>query len=179
MEIINKNISDLKPYENNPRNNDEAVDVVAASIKEFGFKVPIIIDNDNVIVCGHTRYKAAKKLKLENVPCIIADDLTDAQIKAFRLADNKVSEKATWNEDLKFLELSEIEPLGIDMLQFGFEELEKQLDEIDFDDLDDNSEKKNVIVSINCGELFNYEEIKERLQNLADEIHASISVKMQ
>ena len=86
MEIINKNISDLKPYENNPRNNDEAVDVVAASIKEFGFKVPIIIDNDNVIVCGHTRYKAAKKLKLENVPCIIADDLTDAQIKAFRLA---------------------------------------------------------------------------------------------
>ena len=127
MEIINKIISDLKPYENNPRNNDEAVDVVAASIKEFGFKVPIIIDNDNVIVCGHTRYKAAKKLKLENVPCIIADDLTDAQIKAFRLADNKVSEKATWNEDLKFLELSEIEPLGIDMLQFGFDDLEKQL----------------------------------------------------
>ena len=127
MEIINKSLTDLKPYENNPRNNDEAVDVVAASIKEFGFKVPIIIDNDNVIVCGHTRYKAAKKLKLENVPCIIADDLTDAQIKAFRLADNKVSEKATWNEDLKFLELSEIEPLGIDMLQFGFEELEKQL----------------------------------------------------
>lgn len=127
MEIINKSLTDLKPYENNPRNNDEAVDVVAASIKEFGFKVPIIIDNDNVIVCGHTRYKAAKKLKLENVPCIIADDLTEAQIKAFRLADNKVSEKATWNEDLKFLELSEIEPLGIDMLQFGFDDLEKQL----------------------------------------------------
>ena len=127
MEIINKKLSELKQYENNPRNNDAAVDGVAASIKEFGFKVPIIIDNNNMIVCGHTRYKAAKKLKLDTVPCIIADDLTEAQIKAFRLADNKVSEKATWNEDLKFLELSEIEPLGIDMLQFGFEELEKQL----------------------------------------------------
>ena len=110
MEIINKKLSELKQYENNPRNNDAAVDGVAASIKEFGFKVPIIIDNNNMIVCGHTRYKAAKKLKLDTVPCIIADDLTEAQIKAFRLADNKVSEKATWNEDLKFLELSEIEP---------------------------------------------------------------------
>ena len=127
MEIINKKLSELKQYENNPRNNDAAVDGVVASIKEFGFKVPIIIDKDNVIVCGHTRYKAAKKLKFDTVPCIIADDLTEAQIKAFRLADNKVSEKATWNENLKFLELSEIEPLGIDMLQFGFEELEKQL----------------------------------------------------
>ena len=177
MQIIEKRLAELTPYENNPQNNDEAVDGVAASIKEFGFKVPIIIDNNNIIVCGHTRYKAAQQLKLEAVPCIIADDLTDAQIKAFRLADNKVAEKATWNEDLKFLELSEIEPLGIDMLQFGFEDLLK--DSIDLNDLDDNTEKNNVIVSINCGSLFNYEEIKERLQNLAEEIKASISVKMQ
>lgn len=177
MQIIEKRLSELIPYENNPRNNDEAVDGVANSIKEFGFKNPIIIDSDNVIVCGHTRYKAAKQLKLDVVPCIIAGDLTEAQIKAYRLADNKVAEKSTWNEDLKFLELSEIEPLGIDMLQFGFDDLMK--DSIDLNDLDDNNVKNNVIVSINCGELYNYEEIKERLQNLADEIHASISVKMQ
>ena len=148
MEIINKKLSELKQYENNPRNNDAAVDGVAASIKEFGFKVPIIIDNNNMIVCGHTRYKAAKKLKLDTVPCIIADDLTEAQIKAFRLADNKVSEKATWNEDLKFLELSEIEPLGIDMLQFGFEDLE--LSEIEPSERKEVQYSDSISVVIDC-----------------------------
>ena len=140
MQIIEKRLSELIPYENNPRNNDEAVDGVANSIKEFGFKNPIIIDSDNVIVCGHTRYKAAKQLKLDVVPCIIADDLTEAQIKAYRLADNKVAEKSTWNEDLKFLELSEIEPLGIDMLQFGFDDLEKKLTEAEVVEDDYNEE---------------------------------------
>ena len=96
MKIIDKKLSELKPYEKNPRKNDEAVKYVMESIKEFGFKVPIIIDKNNVIVCGHTRYKASKKLKLDTVPCIIADDLTEEQIKAFRLADNKVSEKGEW-----------------------------------------------------------------------------------
>lgn len=83
LQIIYKNISELNPYENNPRFNDEAVEYVANSIKEFGFKNPIILDNNNVIICGHTRYKAAKKLKMNTVPCIVCSDLTPEQIKAF------------------------------------------------------------------------------------------------
>jgi len=119
MNIIEKKLSEIIPYEKNPRKNDQAVDYVANSIKEFGFKVPIVIDNDNVIVCGHTRYKASRKLHLETVPCVIADDLTDEQIKAYRLADNKVSEKAEWDFNLLNEELDSI--LEIDMDDLGFE----------------------------------------------------------
>ena len=97
MEIIYKNVDDLIPYAKNPRKNSKAVGYVANSMKEFGFKVPIVIDSNNVIVCGHTRLLASKKLGFDSVPCIVADDLTDEQIKAFRLADNKVSEKAEWD----------------------------------------------------------------------------------
>ena len=119
MEIITKKIEEVIPYEKNPRKNDDAIDYVAKSIKEFGFKVPIIIDKDNVIVTGHTRLKAAKKLKLKEVPCILADDLTEEQIKAFRLADNKVGEYAEWDFDLLDEELDDI--LNIDMEEFGFD----------------------------------------------------------
>ena len=118
MDVVNLKIKDLKPYEKNPRKNDGAVEYVANSIKEFGFKVPIVVDKDNVIVAGHTRYKAAKKLGLKEVPAIVADDLTDEQIKAFRLADNKVGEFAAWDTELLGEELSEI--LDIDMEDFGF-----------------------------------------------------------
>ena len=118
MEIVNKKVDDLIPYENNPRFNDDAVEYVANSIKEFGFKVPIVIDKNNVIVAGHTRYKASMELGLKEVPCIVADDLTDEQVKAFRLADNKVSEKASWNFELLDEELDDI--LNIDMSQFDF-----------------------------------------------------------
>lgn len=111
-------VNNLKEYENNPRFNDEAVDKVANSIKEFGFKVPIVIDKSRVIIAGHTRLKAAKQLKLEKVPCIIADDLTEEQIKAYRLADNKVSEFSYWNDDLLKIELDN---LDFDMDMFGFE----------------------------------------------------------
>lgn len=100
MNIVELSIHDLVPYENNPRNNLEAVEYVANSIEKFGFKVPIVVDTNNVIVAGHTRYMASKKLGLETVPCIVADDLTEEQIKAFRLADNKVSEIATWDDEL-------------------------------------------------------------------------------
>ena len=100
MNIIEKSIAEVKPYEKNPRKNDQSVDKVANSIKEFGFKVPIVIDKHNVIVCGHTRYKAAKKLGLSVVPCVVADDLTEEQIKAYRLADNKVGEDSLWDMDL-------------------------------------------------------------------------------
>lgn len=115
----NKAIKDIVPYEKNPRKNDDAVKYVIESIKEFGFKIPIVIDKDNIIVCGHTRYKAAKKLKMREVPCIIADDLTDEQIKAFRLADNKVAEKSEWDFGLLAEELDGI--LDIDMALFDFD----------------------------------------------------------
>lgn len=120
MQIVNRKISDLTPYEKNPRKNDAAVQYVANSIKEFGFKVPVVIDREGVIVAGHTRLKAAKKLMLEEVPCIIADDLTDEQIKAFRLADNKVSEFASWDAELLDEEIQDIN--DIDMSEFGFDE---------------------------------------------------------
>lgn len=113
MKIQNMKVIEIKPYPNNPRINDHAVNAVAESIKEFGFKVPIIIDADNVIVAGHTRLKAAERLELETVPVIIASDLTPDQIKAFRLADNKTGE------------LAEIE---MDMEGFGFD-----VPEVDFE----------------------------------------------
>lgn len=119
MEVKMVKIEDLKPYPNNPRFNDEAVEYVANSIKQFGFKVPMIIDKNNEIVAGHTRYKASLQLGLKEVPCIIADDLTDEQIKAFRLADNKVSEKSQWNYDLLDEELADI--VDIDMSEFDFD----------------------------------------------------------
>lgn len=128
MKILDLNVKDLIPYENNPRINNNAVDKVAESIKQFGFKVPIIIDKNNVIVAGHTRHKAAKKLKLKTVPCVIADDLTDKQIKALRLADNKVAEFAEWDFSLLEQELAELDDW--DMGDFGFEEAERDFDHI-------------------------------------------------
>lgn len=94
MEIIERRLEELKPYAKNARVNDDAVEFVANSIREFGFRVPILIEKDGTIVAGHTRYKASKKLHLESVPCIIVDDLSEEQVKAFRLADNKVAEKS-------------------------------------------------------------------------------------
>lgn len=117
--VTMKSVDELIPYANNPRMNDDAVDAVAASIKEFGFKVPLVVDNENVIVCGHTRYKAAKKLKKTEVPCIIADDLTPAQIKAFRLVDNKTAEASQWDMELLSLEMEDID---MDMTLFGFDD---------------------------------------------------------
>lgn len=119
MEIIEKSINEVHPYGRNPRKNDEAVEYVANSIREFGFKVPMVIKQDGEIVCGHTRYKAAQKLGLQTVPCVIADDLTEEQIQAFRLADNKVGEVAEWDADLLMSELQEITEL--DMTQFAFD----------------------------------------------------------
>ena len=135
MKIVNLKTEQLIPYINNPRNNDDAVDKVAASIKEFGFKVPIVINKDNIIVTGHTRLKAAKKLGIEEVPCIIADDLTDAQIKAFRIADNKVSEYAEWDEDLLKIELEQLEEMDFDL-----DELNIDYSDFDLDICDDIEE---------------------------------------
>lgn len=140
MKTIDMKLSEIKPYDKNPRDNDGAVDAVAASIKEFGFKQPIVVDKNGVIIVGHTRYKAAQKLKLDTVPVLVAKDLTDEQVKAYRLADNKTAELAGWDFGLLNEELFSID--GIDMEQFGFklEETTQQVndcEELDVDDFDD------------------------------------------
>lgn len=124
MKIINLKIDVLKPYDKNPRKNKEAVKYVAESIKEFGFKQPIVIDKNNVIVCGHTRLLAAKQLGLKEVPCILADDLTEEQINAYRLVDNKTNEFAEWDNELLKEELFKLPSLNMKL--FGFEEEQKE-----------------------------------------------------
>lgn len=137
MNIVEMKIEALKPYEKNPRRNDEAVKYVAKSIEQFGFKVPLVIDKNNVIVAGHTRYKAAKELGIDTVPCIIADDLTDEQIKAYRLADNKVSEKAMWDFEMLGAELDEL--VNFDMQDFGFVVEDMDIDWAGVEDLSDKN----------------------------------------
>lgn len=121
MKIFDIKLENLKEYENNPRHNEKAVDVVANSIAQFGFKVPIVVDKNNVIVCGHTRAKAARVLGLDTVPCIVADDLTPEQIDAFRLADNKTSEFADWDFSKLDEELAKLADVEFDMSDFGFD----------------------------------------------------------
>lgn len=133
MEIVYKKLEELKPYEKNPRKNDEAVEYVANSIKEFGFKVPIVIDKEGIIVAGHTRYKASKKLGLNEVPCIVADDLSEEQIKAFRLADNRVSEYSGWNYAKLIEEISQLD-----------KDLMEQFDFVDIEFSQDDEKKENV-----------------------------------
>lgn len=116
--IIYKAIKDLKPYDKNPRKNSEAYQYLKESIKHFGFKVPIVIDKKNVIICGHTRYEVAKQMDMKEVPCIVADDLSEDEINAFRLADNKVSEFSKWDKELLAVNLDSIQ---IDMTKFGFD----------------------------------------------------------
>ena len=164
MKIIDLKIHEIRAYRNNPRHNDQAVDSVAASIAEFGFKVPIVIDKNNVIVTGHTRYKAAIQLGLEKVPCLVADDLTDDQVKAFRLADNKVGEIATWDWEALDIELGDI---SLDMEDFGFElKLEDAADEepIEYENaseelnVDEFSDDKYNCECPKCGFRFEFEE---------------------
>lgn len=124
MKVVTYQIADVKPYENNPRNNDSAVDAVAASIREFGWQQPIVVDKDGVIIAGHTRYKAARKLGLAEVPVVVADKLTEEQIKAYRLADNKSGELADWDMEMLENELAGI--ADIDMSLFGFTEEEEK-----------------------------------------------------
>ena len=134
MEILNRKVSELIPYDRNPRKNDEAVKHVKASIEQFGFKVPIVIDADGVIVAGHTRLKAAKELGMKEVPCIVADDLNEEQIRAFRLVDNKTAEMAGW--DFPMLE-DELAGIEFDMAEFGFDEITG----IDWSKVDEISEE--------------------------------------
>ena len=120
MEIEEIPVDELFGYVRNPRRNDPAVNYVANSIKEFGFKQPIVVDANNEIVAGHTRLKAAIKLKMKTVPCIRADDLTEEQIKAYRIADNRTAEFATWDTEKLTVEKRELEHMNFDMAMFGF-----------------------------------------------------------
>ena len=155
MNIVYKKLEDLIPYEKNPRKNDGAVKYVQESIDNFGFKVPLVIDKNGVIVAGHTRYKAAQNLAMDEVPCIVADDLTEQQIKAFRLADNKVSEFATWDFELLTDELDDL--FDFDMGQFGFEDIGEEVD-VDLGDFFEPAEPKEKepkkIQCPHCGEWF-------------------------
>ncbi len=160
MQIKMVPITDIVPYENNPRKNADAVQYVKNSIKEFGFRIPMVLDAENVIVCGHTRYLAAQELGMTEVPCTYADDLTEEQIKAFRLADNKTAEMSAWDFEKLELELSELP--GIDMADFGFE--------LDFEEKTETKEPKEATYSesigviIDCSDEEEAEEIFNKLQ---------------
>ena len=154
MKITEININNIHRYENNPRINDDAVDAVAASIQEFGWKQPIVVDEQNTIIAGHTRYKAALKLGLTAIPCVVASDLNEEQIRAYRLADNRVGELSTWDFGSLDIELAGIADL--DMSQFGFLDEEMNISNIDIDGLFEESTAKEkepkTIVCPNCGE---------------------------
>lgn len=141
MKVITKPIDEITPYADNPRNNDEAVGAVANSIKEFGWQQPIVVDKDMIIIAGHTRYKAAKKLGVAEVPVVIADKLTPEQVKAYRLADNRSAELADWDNDLLDKELKDI--LDIDMTDFGFDlDLGSDDEEVQEDDFNEEPPEK-------------------------------------
>ena len=159
LQIIEKNLSEITMYENNPRNNKQAVEPVANSIREFGFRVPIIIDKNGVIIAGHTRYKAAQLLQLEKVPCIVADDLSEEQVRMFRLADNKVAEYALWDISKLSEELEKI--TGYNMEAFGFDPMQGvELQDYSAPEPADDEENETkdsqpeMIQCPNCGEWF-------------------------
>lgn len=145
MNIVKMKVEDLIPYINNPRNNENAVDKVASSISEFGFKNPIFVDKNNVVVNGHTRLLASKKLGLKEVPVIVIDDLTDTQIKAFRIADNKTSEYASWDEELLKLELEQLEEMSFDLDELSIDYSDFGL-EIELDSFEGEYNEDNDIV---------------------------------
>lgn len=170
MEIKMIKVEDLKPYENNPRFNDDAVEYVVKSIKEFGFKVPMVIDKDNTIVTGHTRYKAALELGLKEVPCVIADDLSEEQVKAFRLADNKVSDYSIWNNVALLDELKDLEGLDI-FTGFNVSELfsSEELDEKDntfLDDIIENIGEAKYTINYSCKTAEEYYDIMNYIESI-------------
>ena len=139
QQVQYQDISQIHPYENNPRNNEAAIEPVAQSIKSFGFRVPILIDRKGTIIAGHTRYEAAKRLGMDKVPCILVDDLTDAQIRAYRIADNKVSEASSWNDDVLRAEMDALKALDVDLSSTGFNDVEldgllRDMDDSDFEE---------------------------------------------
>lgn len=157
MKIIELALEQITPYENNPRFNDNAVEAVAKSIEEFGFQQPIVLDKEKVIIAGHTRFKAAQELGLTTVPCVIAENLTEEQCRAYRLVDNKVGELALWDDELLKIELEAIE---IDMNEFGFIDIEDINIDGFFEEAESKEEpepKKEEIQCPHCGMYFEVE----------------------
>lgn len=155
MQIQHIALSELTPYDKNPRLNDNAVPKVAKSISKFGFKVPLVIDSNNVIVAGHTRFKAAQSLGLDAVPCIVADDLSPEQIRAFRLADNKVAEFSEWDFTALHEELESLADL--DLQDFGFANIDLHDDDLSefFEEPEQPKEPKAKTATCpHCGEVF-------------------------
>ena len=136
-ELTEMKLADIHPYERNPRRNDDSVEAVANSIKAFGFRAPIIVDADNVIIAGHTRWKAARKLRLKTVPVIIADDMTPEQVEAYRIADNAAGSRSDWDHDLLAEILQDIGP-AYDMADFGLD-MDQYIDTTEvLDDIEDD-----------------------------------------
>lgn len=174
-EIVTLELSEIIPYERNPRKNEDAVDDVAESIRQVGYRQRIVVDENNVILAGHTRLKALKKLGWKEAEVQRELDMTEEQKRKYRILDNKVAEKSEWDYELLDIEL---EDLDFDDYDFGFDELDIDMPFVE-DDLDDDKEKESVIVSINCGSVQNYERIKAQLEELADSIGGSMAIKMQ
>jgi hypothetical protein len=145
-------IDKLIPYARNPRKNDQAVDQVASAIKEFGFRVPIVAKSDGLVVDGHLRLKAAQKLGLEEVPVVLADDLSDAQIKAFRISVNRMAELAEWDNELLALEFAELKDLGFDTSLTGFDEFDFDKMQLDDDVQDDDVKDDEVVGEVKFSE---------------------------
>ena len=124
MQIENRTLSNIKPYKNNPRRSVKTIAKIVTSIKEFGFKQPLVLDKEGVIIVGHSRYLAAKELGLETVPCVIAKELTPQQIRAYRIADNRIAQDGEWDTDLLAIELSEINNSDFDFTKTGFTQAE-------------------------------------------------------
>lgn len=160
MEVKSVNIQDVKPYPNNPRDNDAAVGGVAKSLQSFGWQQPIVVDKNNVIIVGHTRYKAAKKLGMKEVPIVVANKLTPEQVKAYRLADNKTGESAVWNNKELLKELDELDD---SKLFTGFktsEIFQDVLDESDNSPVDENDKGVTYSVSMKTQNKDTYEKVK-------------------
>lgn len=170
MQVQSMKIDEVKPYPNNPRNNDDGVEAVANSIREFGWQQPIVVDKDNVIIVGHTRYKAARKLGMKEVPVVVANNLTPEQVKAYRLADNKTGELTDWDMSLLDDELGDI--ADIDMSDFGFnldlddDEVEVQEDDFDEEVPEEPKSKLGQIYQLGrhrlmCGDSTKPEDVKK------------------
>lgn len=148
MKTVDIAVEQVVPYDKNPRYNDNAVEAVARSIEEFGFQQPLVLDKDYVVIVGHTRLKAAQQLGLETVPCVIADGLSEEQVKAYRLADNKVGELANWDFELLQQELDDV--VEIDMEDFGFYTGDVDIDWASVEDLSEEAYEEPKKTMLQC-----------------------------
>lgn len=167
MDIVELPIEDIKPYENNPRDNTKAVDKVAESIQAYGWQQPIVVDKNNVIIVGHTRYQAAKKMKLKKVPVKVAKNLTEEQVKGYRISDNKTSDYSIWDNKKLLKELEELEKKAI---YTGFDTsdyFEDILDETDNEPIANNEDGVTYSLSFSTQNKERFERIQAFIEEVA------------